>query len=458
MEVLTMTTAAIYQPAEEKSTILGLRSSAIFEIVAFLGIMLLCSGFFGEGNRFWNVEPHPFWVIVLLVAVQYGTGEGILAAMLSSVALLIGNMPEHDFGKGSDMYAYLYEVLHLPVLWLMSAVILGELRQRHIREREYLIHELHEARSREDKISDSYNKVKGLKERLELKIASQLRASVHTYRAARAIEKNNPADVLLGVQELVRSVMQPEKFSLYLLGSDGLSSTMTSGWQEGDKYQQEFTAADPLFKEVIGSQHVLCVANRDHQRVLQDQGVLAGPLVDAETGEISGMLKIEKIGFMELNLSTIETFHAICEWVGMALVNAHKYQDAKSGSMVNPDHNLMTYNYFRKYTDYISALGKRVGFAVHMIVIQLVNAEKLTPDQRVKTARTISEAVKLALRNVDMAFDYQKDGAEYSIVLPATSRAGAKIVLTKLEDGIRKKLPKNIPADFALTIHTIHEA
>ncbi len=452
-----MTTATIYQP-EEQNTIMGLRSSAVFEIVGFLLVMLLCSVFFGDGNRFWGVEPHPFWVIVILIAVQYGTSEGILAAILSSVVLLVGNIPEQEFGTSGNMYDYLYTFLRLPVLWLMAAVVLGELRQRHIRERDFLRKELADARNREEVIADSYNKVKTFKERLELKIASQLRSSVTTYRAARAIEKNHPTDVLQGVQELVRSVMQPDKFSVYLLGSDGLSSSITYGWKEGDNFQQQYGANDALYKEVIGSQHVLCIANRDHQRVLQDQGVLAGPLVDSETGEISGMLKIEKIGFMDLNLSTIETFHAICEWVGMALVNAHKYQDAKQGSMVNPDNNLLSYNYFRRYTDYISALGKRVGFAVNMIVVQLVNAEKLTPDQRVKTARTISEAVKLALRNVDMAFDYQKDGAEYSIVLPATNRAGAKIVLTKLEEGIRKKLPKNIPADFALTIHTIHEA
>lgn len=449
-----MTTAAIYQP-EEQNTFAGIRSSAVFEIVAFLLIMILCSFFFGAGDRFWGVEPHPFWVIVVLIAVQYGTSEGVLAAVLSSVVLLIGNMPEHVLNQ--DMYAYLYEIFHLPVLWMISAVVVGELRKRHVRERDYLRRELAEAKNREMVIAESYSKVKTLKERLELKIASQLRASVHTYRAARAIEKNHPTDVLHGVEELVRSVMNPDKFSVYLLGNGALNSTITYGWKDGDNFQDQFSATDALYKEVVGSQHVLCIANRDHQRILGEQGMLAGPLVDTETGEISGMLKIEKTGFLELNLSTIETFHAICEWVGMALVNAHKYQDAKQGSMVNPDHNMMTYGYFRRYTDYISALGKRVGFAVNMVVVQLVNSEKLTSEQRVKTARAISEAVKSALRTVDMAFDYQKDGAEFSIVLPATDRAGAKIVLSKLEAGIRQKLPKGIPADFALTIHTIHE-
>jgi polysaccharide biosynthesis protein PelD len=455
MEILAMTTALIYQPLEEQPKVAGQRSSALLEIAVFLGILLLANFLWFGGDRFWGMEPHPFWAIVLLIAVQYGTSEGLIAAILASAALLLGNMPEQRLDQNG--YDYLFMILKLPLLWIVTAFVLGELRQRHIREREYLRTELNASREREELIGRSYDKVKDLKEKLELRIASQLRANVDTYRAARAIEKNNPSDVLNGVQELIQSVMSAEKFSVFTLTNEGLSTTITHGWNEGDKLAKHFSTHDSLYQEVVGKQNVLCVANEDHQRILGGQGVLAGPLVDKETGEINGMLKIERLGFLELNLSTVESFRAICEWVGMALVNARKYQDAKAGSMINPDHNLMSYGYFRQYTDYISALGKRVGFAVQMVVIQLTNAEKLSADHRVKTARVVSDAVKDALRTVDLAFDYQKGGQEYSIVLPATTREGAKIVLDKLESSIQKKLPKSINADFALTIHTIHE-
>ena len=449
-----MTTAEIYQPIEEHKRFAGLRSAALIEMGIFFVIALLIDLFFLDGNRYWPMEPHPFWVVVILMAVQYGTSEGVLSAVIASVILLFGNMPEMQ----TDQYNYWLHVFSRPLMWVVAAVIVGELRQRHIREREYLYAELREAQRREETISNSYVKVKDIKEKLELRIASQLRASVDTYRAAKAIEKNHPNDVLNGVQELVHSVLQPKKFSVYLLGSEGLDSTITYGWQADDRFAQKFDSGSQLYKEVIGGQKVLCVANADHQKVLGDQGVLAGPLIDNETGEINGMLKIEQTGFMDLNLSTIEAFHSICEWVGMAMVNARKYQDAKESSLVNPDLNLMSNGYFRQYTDYISALGKRVGFAVNMLVVQLVNAEKLSSEQRVKAARALSEASKTALRSVDMAFDYQKDGQEYSIVLPATNRAGAKIVLEKLEEELRRKMPKSVEAEFSFTIHTIHEA
>lgn len=451
-----MTTATIYTPNEKNSYLAGLRVSAILETVVFLLIMLVADWVIGDGVRFWGMQPHPFWVIVILIAVQYGTSEAIFAAILASVVLLLGNTPEQSLRQ--DMYDYLFHLFKLPLLWLIGGVVIGELRQRHIRERDYLRNELRSAKHREETIAHSYRKVTAVKEQLELKIASQLRASVDTYRAARAIEKNNPAEVLQGVQELVSSVLRPEKFSVYLLNNDGLATTITFGWDEEDHYEKQFDTFHELYREVIGKQQSLCIANRDHQLVLGDQGVLAGPLIDQETGEINGMLKIEKMGFLDLNLSTIETFHAICEWVGMAMVNANRYQDAKEDSMVNPDHNLLSHNYFRRYTDYISSLGKRVGFSVNMIVVTLTNADRMSPEERVKSARKISDVVKVTLRSVDMAFDYQKDGREFSVVLPATNAAGARVVMEKMEKGLRKEMPKSGKAEFALAIHSIHEA
>ena len=336
-----MSTAEIYAPKEEYNYFLGLRVSALLEMAIIFFVLLAFDAMFGAGNRYFDASPHPFWVVVVLMAVQYGTAEAVLAALLSGLFLLVGNLPVQTFNQ--DMYDYLYDILRLPLMWLLSGVVLGELRQRHVREREHLKKELHDSRERERIIAESYSSVKGLKEKLELKISGQLRGAVNTFRAAKAIENNNPTEVMQGVQELIRSTMQPEKFSVYAMTKDGLIPTITYGWGSDDNYQEKYSSQDELYKRVIGQQETLCVANTDHQSLLAGQGVLVGPLLDKETGEIAGMLKIEKIGFLDLNLSTIETFHAICEWVGMAIINANRYQDAKEGSILNPDNNLMSH-------------------------------------------------------------------------------------------------------------------
>lgn len=439
---------------KEYDTFMGIRTSAILEILLFFTGALLIDTLLLDSSRFAHVCPHPFWIIVLLIAAQYGTAEGLLAAAASALVLLLFNLPEQSIGQSS--YDYLFSLTATPLQWLIAAVALGELRMKHVRERRTLKQSLADSEEREEKITQSYQWTKELKEKLELRIAGQLRSTVVAYQAARSMESLSPVEVLSGLGDLVRAVLNPEKFSVYLLEGTEMTASLTHGWQEAEPFARHFGSGSTLYSAVIGSRARLCVVNAEQEGILAGQGVLAGPLVDKASGDVLGMLKIEKLGFTDLNLSSIETFSAMCEWAGSAIANARTYQVAREDTMVNPEHNLFTQGYFRRYADYITALGKRVGFDVSMLVIRLVNAEALSGDTRLIVARVLSEAVHRVLRSVDLAFDYQGTGDDYSIVLPATTRAGAEAVLTKIQAELSAHLTGHArDAAFSFSVQTL---
>lgn len=437
-------------------TLFGIRRSAIIEITLFFLILLGIDIFFLGNTRFSGVQPHPFWLIVICMAVQYGTKEALLAAIIACFSLLLGHVPEQTIDQ--DRYEYLLMVTALPVMWLLAAVAFGEIRQRHVRERARMVEELKESQEREENITNSYTRLKELKENLELRIAGQFRSSIEAYRAAKEMERLNTVDVVGGVQRLVVSVLNPEQFSLYLLSDQGLESNITYGWREEDGYQSLISPNSALYQQVVGRQTLLSVANAEQERILGREGVLAAPVIDTETGEVLGMLKIERTGFLDLNLSTIETFRTLCEWIGMTLVNARRYQTAKSESMVNPDHNLMSYSYFQHYSDYTTTLAKRVGFDVSMVMVKLTGADQLPDDRRRQAAMLLSDSVNDSLRSVDLAFDYQTSGVEYAIVLPATNTTGARIVMDKITRDLNERLRKNNirGVDFSFSVTALH--
>ena len=166
----------------EHKTILGIRLSALVEIIGGLALLTLIDAAFFAGDRFWAVNPHPFWIIVLLMAAQYGTAEGLLAAVMATLFYLVGNVPPAQ--EGVNHYDWIFSLSINPVLWLIAGWILGELRQRHIRERSHLQRELEEAQQRETLIADSYKFVRGRKESLEVQVSGQLTSSIEAYRAA----------------------------------------------------------------------------------------------------------------------------------------------------------------------------------------------------------------------------------------------------------------------------------
>lgn len=439
-----------------QTRILGIRATAIVEGVVLVAVLAALFIFALGTERFAMLNPHPFWFAVIVIAAQYGTTEGIFIAALSTLAYLLIGIPEA--AEGVDRFEHLYTVFLNPILWFFVGWGLGELRQRHIRERNRILQELDESAEREQLISDSYEFVKGRKETLEVQIAGQLSSTIEAYRAAKDAESLDPKSVMTGIEKLVSSVMAPQKFSLYLFTDSKLQATILHGWQPGDTLQQTLDSYSPLYQAVVGQQSVLVIANSDHERALDGQGILAGPILDPSSGQVVGMLKIEQMDFASLGLQTVESFKALAEWIGAALVNARHYQTAKSEAIISPERGLLTYGYFRRQSDYMSKLAKRIGFNLSVLVIKLNNPDTLDEAARIRVARQISESVRTTLRGIDLAFDYQTDGNEFSILLPATPVAGANIVRDKIARDMEKNLRDARSATFSYIVQALHEA
>ncbi len=438
--------------------IAGLRLDALFEIALFFLIALGLTFFLDVSPRYIETWPHPFWIIVLTISVQYGSTEGLFAVLIATLALLLFNLPEQQINQ--DFYDWLFTVSIRPLMWLMAAVIIGELALRKIRRENELEKELRESRERETTFARHYEQAKTRKEKLELNIAGQLRSETASYRAAKAIEKLNPGDVVEGVSDLVQSALGPEKFSLYLLQGDVLERRMSYGWDKENEalLDDEYRSHTQLYQSIIGRKETLSVVNEDHEIILSGQGVLAGPLVDTENNTVLGMLKIEDLPFLEMNLNTVQTFQAICEWVALAIVNAQHYQTAVDDSTVNPEHNLMTRSFFNRYKDYITALAQRLKFNVYTLNVNVANADTLDADARINVARLLSQAVHKSLRTVDFAFDHQQTSGDFAIILPATDAKGAKIVRDKIEKELLSAASKRARgAQFAFSLSPLHE-
>ena len=78
--------------------LLGVRVAAWVEIALFFVAVLAIDALLLDGDRFWDVRPHPFWLIVILVAVQYGANASLVAALTASLALTVGNLPVPELG------------------------------------------------------------------------------------------------------------------------------------------------------------------------------------------------------------------------------------------------------------------------------------------------------------------------------------------------------------------------
>jgi len=84
--------------------LLGIRVSALVEIASFFFIMFLISLFFGLDFNFFSASPHPFWIVVVLISTQYGTTEGLIAALSAFLIFLLGPYPERTILQETFVY------------------------------------------------------------------------------------------------------------------------------------------------------------------------------------------------------------------------------------------------------------------------------------------------------------------------------------------------------------------
>src|SRR3954468_20585847 len=105
--------------------------SALLQILGFFAAALAIDYTLLEGDRFAGIQPHPFWIPVILLSLQFGTSAGLLAVLTARACLLVGNLPEQMLSE--DRFSYMLHLSAQPLLWLATALIIGEMRSRQLR-------------------------------------------------------------------------------------------------------------------------------------------------------------------------------------------------------------------------------------------------------------------------------------------------------------------------------------
>ena len=108
---------------------------ALIEAWAIFAIILAGDAFLPSVD-FLSIEPHPFWLPVLLISLQFGAAPGVLTALMAVVVTqyfspLVQTLNENIFDFDIRFWTQ-------PVLWLLSAIIVGSLRSKQLDEHKKL--------------------------------------------------------------------------------------------------------------------------------------------------------------------------------------------------------------------------------------------------------------------------------------------------------------------------------
>jgi len=102
----------------------------LVELVVLYSLLLVLAFVLPGPNELTAINPHPFWIPVLLLSMQYGSLGGFAAALVGSLLHWLIGAPVH--AGSEDFYDYVYRIWREPMLWLGASVVLGGLRAQQL--------------------------------------------------------------------------------------------------------------------------------------------------------------------------------------------------------------------------------------------------------------------------------------------------------------------------------------
>ncbi|WP_242122668.1 hypothetical protein [Sphingobium sp. Sx8-8] len=244
-------------------------------LVLFAALVAVDRGLL-QGNAFSGLNPNPYWLPVLAMAIAYGTGMGLVAGIIASAIWLNWS----DIGPAP--VDHLEQQLRLsvqPMLWMVAALVIGEVtasRMNRIADQE----RHHEAMDRNWKrLAEVIAHLTDTNRKLQVRIATEQRTVVQAVDAGLKLMEGDPEGRAEAIARMIALAAQTEDFTFYDVSGRQMIARF-SGRAAADP-PPELTRsllAEAMLATPRSFQHD-CAAD---QAMLAEIGIVALPVLDRD--------------------------------------------------------------------------------------------------------------------------------------------------------------------------------
>ncbi|QCB42643.1 hypothetical protein E5673_10745 [Sphingomonas sp. PAMC26645] len=278
------------------------------EIAIAFAALIVLDWWLTGGSGFAHVHPNPYWVPVLMMALAYGTGPGVLAAAVAS-GLWLAHV--QDSAGERDYLDHLFHLSLQPLMWFVAAGIIGEVTIMRTGRHDRLEKRGRVATRNLARLTDAFATLSQTNRQLQVQIATEAHTVGHAIETATRLCSQEPAVRRGAIGELIALAARTPDFTCYRVTGDEARA-----WVRGPVTAGRRDVLPVSLLERVERHHgLLHVAKRTDRRVLDRIGVAAIALPDPDTGEIVGCLVLHALPFETLNASRTAELAEIAAWL-----------------------------------------------------------------------------------------------------------------------------------------------
>lgn len=283
------------------------------ETVVLFALLIAADRLWLGGHAFAGASPNPLWLPVLVLALAYGTGAGIVAAAVAGAYWLHGAAALAGTGD------YLDRLLHLslpPLMWFVGAGVVGEVTLARARRTAWLGRRADNGQRDLRRLGVQLDELSRTNRALQVRLATGAGTTGHVVALASGLGARDPAERREAICGLIAEAAGTRDFSCYLPSPDGGARAWLRGADAGTRPE---ALAESLMAIIRKRAGVLHVGRRADRVPLQGVGVAAVPLRLAGDQESVGVLVLHDLPFAALDTFGLAALAEIGAWLAPLL-------------------------------------------------------------------------------------------------------------------------------------------
>ncbi len=414
----------------------ALQSVGLLE--AFVGVALVTTvAMFVPGN--WGllgVQPHPLWLVVLAIAIRYGTAAGYAGGAFAACAywLMLWLQP----GSNGQLPAA-YELLQ-PLLLFVGGAITSELVQSERERGKHAEDDRRRVTAELQEVTQRCAALQEVHEELQKRIVGQTASIISLYEVAKQLTTLDAKALCKSTVNLVVNYIGADAASLYLRNSQG-DLELQARVPPVDSLRR--TVLDPrsgLVSRALREARVVTL----HEQLPSSmadlgegvQAVMAGPLLD-ESGRVCGVVVVERMPFMKFTPATVQLFDLLVDWASTALQSAESHALARARNIMDEETGVYTSSHTLALLRKEFNRSRRYQLPLSLIVMRMRSFSNHRSASRIQSE--LLARVKPHLRSVDVLGQAGEPGT-LALILPLTELAGARRVALRIRDDIQANI------------------
>lgn len=386
----------------ERKTLYSFLELSIINLIIFILDLLF------KNYSYITVNPNPYLILNLYVAIRYGTNIFFASAALSTFFYFLSL--HIQYGLNVYLILFSWPVLKIPLFILSLGFLIAFFRDSYVQTINEQEEKIKILSKKIETLEDTIRKYENLTNDLQNKLLLENKGVSIFVDKLKDIEYNNPEDIFNEAVELIYDFIEAKTVSIYTLSNnDFLRLKVRKGPQilpnsfPLEKSKVLSTAKDLGF----ASASILYLSNVDID--FSFEPAMASKI--EHTGKILGFIVIENIDPEKINKNTETYLKILSDWLSNMLYVSSELEEQ------------IIKNDLEKFNFIFEKIEER--FERFKIPYSFIKA-------KIKENSDI-ENIKKFIRETDFVFVDEKN-SELKIVLTSCNSKGLKRVLDKLKD------------------------